>query len=97
MLGSNWGKGLLEGRVVLGFALDFGIQKLHPRVTGAKPMDKNTKQLLSFFSTEDGVAASRAPGGRAGCLELRRGSGGRKRPGEGTGNPREGTSFRAAD
>lgn len=95
MLGSTWGKELLEGWVVLGFALDFRTQKLHPRATGAKPVDKKTKQLLSFFSEEDSAAASRVPG--AGCLGLRGGSGGRKRPGKGTGSPREGTSFRAVD
>lgn len=38
MLGSTWGEGLLKEQVMLGFGLNFGTQKLHPRVTGAKLM-----------------------------------------------------------
>lgn len=60
---------------MLSFGPDFRNQKLHLRATGAKPTNvKKTKQLLSFFSEENGLAASRVPGGRARYVELRQGS-----------------------
>lgn len=85
MLGSTWGKGHLEGWVVLSFGLDLRTEKLHLRTTGAKPTNtKMTKPCLGFFSEEDGLAASRVPGGRARCLELGQGPGRRQRSGQGT-------------
>lgn len=64
MLGSTWDKGHLERRVMLSFGLDLRTQKLLLRTTGVKPTNtKMTKLCLGFFSEEDGLAASRVPGG----------------------------------
>lgn len=74
---------------MLSFGLDLRTRKLLLRTTGVKPTNtKMTKLCLGFFSEEDGLAASRVPGGRARCLELGHGPGRRQRSGQGTVKPK---------